>query len=497
MSINFENTEKNENENNAARGIKGEPLASLSDEYTEYTENAENEDAEVDESSEKKAPRGKGELHETGVEKEKRGITVSVYPKSMEAEAMLSLDELECLFYTVGGVCVGRVTQVRDAPEGKTCVGKGKLCEISALCDAEDADIVIFDTELSPVQIREIEKAIEKDVSVIDRSMLILDIFASRANSAEGRLQVELAQLKYTSPRIIGKGRDMSRLGGGVGTRGPGETKLEIDRRRLKDRVAALENELKRIDNVRTTMRRQRERDGIPKCAIVGYTNAGKSTLLNLLTDAGILAEDKLFATLDATTRRYTLPGGAKILLTDTVGFIRRLPHHLIKAFKSTLDEAVFADMLMIVADASDPDLVSQLNVTHSTLAELGALGKPTVVVFNKCDRAVDRDTLLGLKALASDADEKCVFISALTGDGVDTLAKCLEEMTTAQKKRVELEIPHSDSKVVNTVYRICDNVDVSYNENGISVSAVCDRKSAGQLSKYIKDYDILFPSEE
>ena len=457
------------------------------------------DDAEDIDSEEEipEGPRGKGSLHETGESGERKGILVSVYSKSEESEAMASFDELECLFFTAGGVTVGKVTQTRESPNGKTCLGKGKLEELSALCGSTEAELVIFDTELSPVQIREIEKAIETDVSVIDRSMLILDIFAGRATSAEGRLQVELAQLKYTSPRLMGKGRDMSRLGGGVGTRGPGETKLEIDRRRLKDRVHALEMEIKKLENVRMTMRASRDRGTVPKCAIVGYTNAGKSTILNTLTDAGILAEDKLFATLDPTTRQYVLPGGTKVLLTDTVGFIRRLPHHLIKAFKSTLDEAVYADMLMIVADASDPDLAAQMEVTHRTLEELGALGKPTVVVFNKCDRVIDKGVLMGLRAMASDADERSVFISALTGEGIDSLAECLEDMTRSGKKRVVLEIPHSDSGVINTVYRLCDGVEVDYTETGIKASAVCDAKAAGQLAKYIKDYDILFPKTE
>lgn len=470
--------------------ITGDALSENGDE-NEYTDGEETNDSEFI------APVGKKIIHETDTAGEKKGILVTVYSKNEEPEAMASFRELEQLFDTADGVCVGKVTQMRDRPEGKTCIGKGKLAELSQLCDTTGAELVIFDTELSPVQIREIENAIEPQVSVIDRSMLILDIFAAHAATAEGRLQVELAQLKYTAPRLMGKGKAMSRLGGGIGTRGPGETKLEIDRRRLKTRVQSLEAELKRQEAVKLTMRRSRDRGGVPKCAIVGYTNAGKSTLLNYLTDAGILAEDKLFATLDPTTRQFTLQSGGKILLTDTVGFIRRLPHHLINAFKSTLDEAVYADMLMIVADASESDLVAQMEVTHSTLEELGALGKPTLIVFNKCDRVNDESTLLGLRTMAAKADERCVFVSALTGEGIPSLEAALEELSGDGKKTVEMLIPHSEGGAVNTVYRICENVEVGYNEQGTVITALCDAKAAGQLSKYIKDYSLLFPKQE
>ncbi len=343
------------------------------------------------------------------------------------------------------------------------------------------------------MQIKIIEDYLEGKASVIDRSMLILDIFASHASSAEGRLQVELAQLKYTAPRLMGKGKDMSRLGGGVGTRGPGESKLEVDRRHLKTRIRSLEEDIERLGQIRKTQRSARERGGIPCCAVVGYTNAGKSTLLNKLTDAGILSEDKLFATLDPTTRQYTLPSGKKILLTDTVGFIRKLPHHLISAFKSTLDEAVYADALIIVCDASDENLASQMEVTRDTLYDLGASEKPTLIVFNKCDKVADRDLLMSYKGLADSADEKSVFISAATGDGIDEFAAKLEEILSSEKKHIVLKIPFSESGVVSSVYKTCENVDVSYGNEEITVYAVADRKSAGQLKKYISDYDEIF----
>ena len=285
-----------------------------------------------------------------------RAILVGVCTNQREADELeKSLCELERLLDTAGGVCFAKVIQNMDKPNPRTLIGSGKVEEIAALCADNEVELVIFDEELAPSQIRNLEEELGENVRVIDRSMLILDIFALHAVSREGKLQVELAQLKYTAPRLTGHGVEMSRLGGGIGTRGPGESKLETDRRHMHHRVVALEEELRELEGNRKTMRAARDRSGIPKIAIVGYTNAGKSTLLNRLTDAGILAEDKLFATLDPTTRKYELPSGDSVLLTDTVGFIRKLPHHLIHAFKSTLDEAVYADALMIVIDVSDP----------------------------------------------------------------------------------------------------------------------------------------------
>ena len=278
-------------------------------------------------------------------------------PDTSLEETEKSLGELERLLETAGGVCFAKVVQNKEHPDVRTCIGIGKVAEVKQLCGAYGVELVVFDPELSPSQIRNLEELIGEDVRVIDRSMLILDIFALHAVTGEGKLQVELAQLKYTAPRLMGKGTELSRLGGGIGTRGPGESKLESDRRHMKRRIVALEEELRNLDRNRQTMRAARDRSGLKKIAIVGYTNAGKSTLLNQLTDAGILAEDKLFATLDPTTRKMELPDGTSVLLTDTVGFIRKLPHHLIHAFKSTLDEAVYADVLLIVVDASDPEI--------------------------------------------------------------------------------------------------------------------------------------------
>lgn len=448
------------------------------------------------EEDEEGAPKGKGELIETAFSGTKSGILVSVYSKSDEASAAASFAELERLFDTAGGVTLAKVVQQREKPDGRTCVGRGKLDEIRELTSSTGAELLIFDTELSPMQIKEIERECGDEVSVIDRSMLILDIFASHATSAEGRLQVELAQLGYTAPRLMGKGKAMSRLGGGIGTRGPGESKLEIDRRRLRARIGSLEKELEKLEAIRATQRASRDRSRVSKCAIVGYTNAGKSTLLNALTGAGILAEDKLFATLDPTTRKFTLPSGSTVLLTDTVGFIRQLPHHLIKAFRSTLDEAVFADALLIVCDASDPDLASQIEVTRSTLEELGALGKPTVFVFNKCD-AIDPNAELSLRALAGGADEKSVFVSALTGEGLSSLAEVLEEILSCGKKRVRVRIPLSDGAALSLMYKICEAVEVEYGSEFIEGEVTADAASAGRIKEYIIGYDELFGSPD
>ena len=422
---------------------------------------------------------------DTNEEKIRGGVLVSIYPQGGERECLTSLDELSRLLDTAGAETVGVVTQLKALPDGKTCVGSGKVDEIKQLVETTGAELVIFDTELTPVQIRELEDRIG-DVDVLDRSMLILDIFAKHAQSAEGRLQVELAQLRYTAPRLSGKGRDMSRLGGGIGTRGPGESKLEIDRRRIKERIRLLEDELAKVEKNRMTMRIARDKSGLKKCAIVGYTNAGKSTLLNCLTDAGILAENKLFATLDPTTRQFELPSGQTVLLTDTVGFIKRLPHHLIKAFKSTLDEAVYADMIMIVCDASDPEFVEQLKCTSELLTELGASGKPTLYVFNKCDACADRDMLTAMKRISSENGGESVFISAKTGADIDALVAKMQEIAGYGKKRVKFRFPHSDGSQISVLYKNGDDVVVDYRDDATYAEATCDEKLSGQLEKYI-----------
>lgn len=397
-------------------------------------------------------------------------------------ETEKSLDELERLLETAGGSCFAKVVQNKDHPDPRTCVGSGKVAEIRNLCARCGIDLVIFDTELSPAHIRNLEDGIGDEVRVIDRSMLILDIFALHAVTGEGKLQVELAQLKYTAPRLIGKGAELSRLGGGIGTRGPGESKLESDRRHMKRRIAALEAELEALERSRRTIRAARDRSGLSKVAIVGYTNAGKSTLLNRLTDAGILAEDKLFATLDPTTRKLELPDGTDVLLTDTVGFIRKLPHHLVHAFRSTLEEAVSADVLAVVVDASDPEYRAQLETTEALLEELGASGKPTLYVFNKCDKGAAES----FRAIGTYAENRrTVCISAATGQGIDLMLGELQDLIHEGKKRVVFVIPNAEAGVLSRLYAqaVVENVD--YGDEAMTVTAVVDAKTRGMYRKY------------
>ena len=411
-----------------------------------------------------------------------KAILVGICTDDNDAsELEKSLDELERLLDTAGGVCLAKMIQNKDKPDPRTLIGSGKVRELAALCQMNGVELVVFDEELSPSQIRNLEDDIGEGVRVIDRSILILDIFALHAVSREGKLQVELAQLKYTAPRLTGQGKDLSRLGGGIGTRGPGESKLESDRRHMKHRIVALEEELRTLDKNRRTMRAARDRSGIPKVAIVGYTNAGKSTLLNYLTDAGILAEDKLFATLDPTTRKFELPSGESVLLTDTVGFIRKLPHHLIKAFQSTLDEAVYADLLMIVLDVSDPEYRAQLEVTERLLEELGASGKPTLYVFNKCDLGA-----AGLPSVGTSAEHACtVAVSAKTGQGIELLTDTLQTMLHAGKRRVTFIIPNRDAGALNQLYQNATVEEVDYGAEGITVTAVVDQKIHGMLKRF------------
>ena len=400
-----------------------------------------------------------------------------------EHECEQSLLELERLLDTAGGECIVKLTQAKDSFDARTCIGSGKVKVLKESCDLCGVELVVFDVDLSPSQIRNLEEALDGP-EVIDRSMLILDIFAQHAKSKEGKLQVELAQLKYTAPRLIGKGKDMSRLGAGIGSRGPGESQLETDRRHLQRRIYALETQLKEIEKNRATMRSSRDRKGIFKIAIVGYTNAGKSTLMNRLTDAGILAEDKLFATLDPTTRRFMLPCGEEVLLSDTVGFIKRLPHHLINAFRSTLDETLYADLVLNVVDSSDPECISELECTEMTLEELGAGGKDTIYVFNKSDAAT------GSVAFAHVKDMRCVSVSAKEGDGIDRLIKEIENVFNHGKKRVIFTFPMSKQADVSRLYGYCSVENVEYSADGISVTATADEKCRGMFSAYLPPED-------
>ncbi len=406
-------------------------------------------------------------------------ILVAVMEKGADtASQEASFDELERLAETAGASVYARMVQEKESPDVRTYIGSGKVKELSELCKNGKIGMVIFDSELSPSQIKNLENDLG-DVQVIDRSMLILDIFALHATSGEGKLQVELAQLKYTVPRLMGKGTELSRLGGGIGTRGPGESKLETDRRHVKRRMDALEDALEELAKNRAVQRASRDRSGVYKVAIAGYTNAGKSTLLNHLTDAGILAEDKLFATLDPTTRKFELPSGEEILLTDTVGFIRNLPHHLIRAFRSTLDEVVFADAILVVVDASDPESMAQIDVTRHLIDELGASDKPVLFVYNKCDR--------GFASHPTTPTEQNVYISAKTGEGTEELVRRLEELASAGKKEYTFLFPSAKLGMLNLLYENASVLETEYTENGARVRAVCDSKTAGKLASYIE----------
>ena len=392
-----------------------------------------------------------------------------------------SLDELERLLDTAGGSAFAKVMQIKESFDPRTCIGSGKVEEIRLLCENNDIHLVIFDFELTAAQIRNIESDMGGVASVIDRSMLILDIFALHATSGEGKLQVELAQLKYSAPRIMGRGAELSRQGGGIGSRGPGESKLEIDRRHLHERIRTLEARLLEMEHNRAVMRQQRDRSGLPKIALVGYTNAGKSTLLNSLTNAGVLSMDKLFATLDPTTRKLLLPSGEPILLTDTVGFIRKLPHHLVKAFKSTLDEVAYADILVVVCDISDPEVRVQLEVTKEVIADLGGEGKPIIYVYNKCD--VD-----GVKYAVP--NENTVILSAKTGEGIDEFLATVERVLGEQKKECILSIPYNAQHIINELYTAYNVVSVDYLDEYIKVVAILDEKGFGMYKKHIMRED-------
>ena len=363
---------------------------------------------------------------------QEKALLVSVDTGDFDAE--VSIDELGELADTAGAVVVGKVIQKREAPEKATFVGLGKLAEIIAFCQNEEVDLIIVDSELSPSQQRNLEKM--TNVRVIDRTMLILDIFAMRARTAEGKLQVELAQLRYQLPRLAGQGTALSRLGGGIGTRGPGETKLESDKRHIRRRIQKLEEELQALEKRRGQMRKRREKDGVQTVAIVGYTNAGKSTLMNALTDAGVLAQNKLFATLDPTSRALILPDGRQVMLVDTVGLIRRLPHKLVEAFKSTLEEAAAATVILNVCDASDEYASEHLEVTKNLLKELGCENKPIISVMNKCDLVGD---IYSMPTFG-----KTVMISALNKRGFDELLDAILKELPPTRKQVEFMIPFS-----------------------------------------------------
>ena len=408
-------------------------------------------------------------------EKITRALLVSVDTGDFDAEA--SLAELEELVKSAGAVPEFTLTQKLQRPESATFVGSGKLLEIKELCEAQELDLIVVDSELTPTQIKNIENF--TDVRVIDRTTLILDIFAQRARSKEGKLQVELAQLKYLLPRLTGKGIEMSRLGGGIGTRGPGETKIETDRRHIRRRMETLKDELAEVEKHRHMLRRRREKDGVITCAIVGYTNAGKSTLMNTLTDAGVLAQDKLFATLDPTSRALKLPGGVSVMLIDTVGLVRRLPHHLVEAFRSTLEEAAQSDIIINLCDASSDEARVHLSVTNDLLESLGAQDRPIITVLNKCD-LLD-GSLMPLEF------ESCVKISAKTGEGIDRLLEAIENNLPVRMKRVSLLIPFADAGIVSEIRDKGTLISEEYTADGVEVEAIADEILYAKLLRFEK----------
>lgn len=378
-----------------------------------------------------------------------------------------SLDELQELAQTAGARTVGRLVQNREAVHPGTYIGKGKISELRDMVSGLHADAIICDDELSPAQLTNLQE--ELSCKVIDRTVLILDIFAAHASTSEGKLQVELAQLRYRSSRLTGLGKSLSRLGGGIGTRGPGEKKLEADRRMIRERISVLNRQLKELVQNRDTMRRQRSRSQIPAVAIVGYTNAGKSTLLNALTEASVLEEDMLFATLDPTTRERELENGQKILFTDTVGFISKLPHQLVQAFRSTLEEAKYADLILHVVDASNPEYDFQMEVVYETLKELGIEKKPVITVFNKIDQVSNENDRAALKDLRSD---DFVLISAREGTGFGCLLEKIEKLLNEGFVRIERVIPYADAGQIQKIRQYGRLEREEYREEGIYVEA-------------------------
>lgn len=391
-------------------------------------------------------------------------------------DAEVSIDELEELAKTAGSKVLAKIVQKREKPDPATYIGSGRLREIRDFCRDNEADLIIFDCELSPSQQRNVENF--TDVRVIDRTTLILDIFAARARSKEGRIQVELAQLKYSLPRLGGKGTELSRLGGGIGTRGPGETKLESDRRHIRRRIEALSAELKEIEKRRIRMRNRREKTGIESVAIVGYTNAGKSTLMNTLTNAGVLAQDKLFATLDPTARALTLPDGRQVMLIDTVGLVRRLPHELVEAFKSTLEEAAAAHVILNVCDASSPECSEHLEVTQKLLKELGCESTPVISVMNKCDLA---DNIYDMPAIG-----KTVMISALRGKGLDRLLKEIEKALPKTRSRAKVLIPFSSGAQAGRIRTEGVVISEEYTPDGILMDGIIPISILEELKKFV-----------
>ena len=386
-----------------------------------------------------------------------------------------TLDELEALLETAGGFCTGKILQNRHAPDSHSFIGEGKALEVKMLVEATASTMVVFDNELSAGNIRALEEIV--GVTVLDRSALILDIFAQRAKTREGRLQVELAQYKYLLPRLSGMGKSLSRQGGGIGTRGPGETKLESDRRHIRERIARLQQELEQVRQVRGVQRERRMKNSVPVVAIVGYTNAGKSTLLNQLTGAGIPANNRLFDTLDTTSRQLEVSDNLNVILTDTVGFIAKLPHHLVDAFRATLEELEYADLLLHVIDASDENREEHIAVVDKLISQLAAPGTPVLQCYNKADLVEKTDIPIG---------EDVVRISAATGEGMEDLLKAIERALGHSRHHIVVRLPYSMGGMLETLHSSAQVLNVEYTADGIEVETVVDPILYGKLRDFI-----------
>lgn len=403
------------------------------------------------------------------------GLDAGVFSKE-ETATEESMAELEALLETAGGTCVGMLLQSRPTPDPHSFLGEGKAEELRQAVEATGADMVIFDNDLSPSQIRSLEQI--TGVTVIDRSALILDIFAQRAKTKEGRLQVELAQYQYLLPRLSGMGASLSRQGGGIGTRGPGETRLETDRRHIRARISRLQQELKEVRRIRSVQRQRREKNSVPVVALVGYTNAGKSTLLNALTGAGIPANNRLFDTLDTTTRRLRVSDTLEVLLSDTVGFIAKLPHHLVEAFQATLEELQYADLLLHVIDASDPNREDHMAVVEKLAAELAPQGVPMIEVYNKADLIESQFIPIG---------ENRIAISAASGTGLDKLLSMIDQKLDTGVRRLQLLLPYSAAGELDRLHREARVFSVEYENDGIRVDAALNREQQGYYRNYMQ----------
>ncbi len=404
------------------------------------------------------------------------GLSADVFTREEDATDE-TLDELEALLETAGGQCVAKVLQHRPAPDPHSFFGEGKAEEIRQLIETTEATMLICDNDLTPSQIRTLEDLTH--ATVLDRSALILDIFAQRAKTREGRLQVELAQYQYLLPKLSGMGKSMSRLGGGIGTRGPGETKLETDRRHIRSRIARLQADLKEVRQVRAVQRERRIKNAVPVVAIVGYTNAGKSTLLNKLTGAGIPANNRLFDTLDTTTRQLEVSDTLTVLLSDTVGFIAKLPHHLVEAFQATLEELQYADLLLHVIDAGDPERDNHVAVADKLIRQLAKPGTPVLECYNKCDTVDPDDIPRGADKIA---------ISAKTGENLDELLHAIEKALNLQRKKCTFLLPYSLGGMVETLHDQAKVLSTDYTAEGIAVTAICDMALYGKLQAYAQE---------